>query len=86
MNLRHLLCKGLVVLKMHDPGCTYCSALQSCWGLDMRKRLEELGKREADRKPWPVPQPEEQNLQSTRPTNITIQNPEMPEEPHRKIG
>jgi len=46
MRLRRLVCIVLAVLKMHRQDCDHCSALQECWGIDMRKRLEELAKQE----------------------------------------
>jgi len=42
MKLRHLLCKVMIVLKVRDLNCDHCKALQGCWGIDMRRRLEEL--------------------------------------------
>jgi hypothetical protein len=51
MKLRHLLCKVMVLLKIRDLNCDDCKALQACWGIDMRRRLEELRPREPERKP-----------------------------------
>jgi hypothetical protein len=51
MKLRHLLCKATIVLKMRDLDCDYCKVLQACWGIDMRRRLEELRPREPERNP-----------------------------------
>lgn len=42
MTLRRLLCAALSLLKIHEPDCDHCDVLQECWGIDMRKRLEEL--------------------------------------------
>lgn len=74
MKLKLLLCKGLGVLKMHGADCSHCNALQECWGLDMKRRLEELGKQETDRKPLPVPERDKQSLQSTHPTIVRQSN------------
>jgi hypothetical protein len=46
MSLRRLLCNVLAVLKMHHQDCDHCNALQECWGIDMRKRLEDLTRHE----------------------------------------
>jgi len=46
MRLRRLVCNVLAVLKMHRQDCDHCNTLQACWGIDMRKRLEELAKQE----------------------------------------
>jgi len=46
MNLRHLLCRVSAVLGIHEPVCDHCNVLQECWGIDMRKRLEELAQQE----------------------------------------
>jgi hypothetical protein len=51
MKLRHLLCKATIVLKIRDLDCDYCKALQACWGIDMRRRLEELLPQELRRQP-----------------------------------
>jgi hypothetical protein len=51
MRLRHLLCKAMIVLKIGDLNCNHCKALQACWGIDMRRRLEELRPQESERKP-----------------------------------
>jgi len=52
MNLGHLLCRVLAVLRIREPVCDHCKALQECWGIDMRKRLEELSPQEHEGKPW----------------------------------
>ena len=49
-KLRHLLCKAMFVLKVRDLNCDHCKALQECWGIDMRKRIEELRPQEPERK------------------------------------
>jgi hypothetical protein len=41
----------MVVLKIRDLNCDHCKALQACWGIDMRKRLEELRPQEPGPKP-----------------------------------
>ncbi len=41
MNVRRLLCRALAVLKRHLSNCDRCNALVGCWGIDMRKRMEE---------------------------------------------
>ena len=51
MRLRHLLCKAMIVLKMRDLSCDHCKALQACWGIDMRSRLEELSPQKTERIP-----------------------------------
>ena len=43
MQLRRLLCGVSSFLVMRRPACDDCHTLENCWGLDMRKRLEELG-------------------------------------------
>jgi len=35
---------------MRDPLCDGCIALEECWGLDMRKRLQELSPPQTERK------------------------------------
>jgi hypothetical protein len=40
--VRHVLCKVLLLLRMHRPDCEHCADLQECCGDEMRKRLEEL--------------------------------------------
>ena len=51
MILKHLLCKAMIVLKIRDLNCDHCKALQTCWGIDMRRRLEELRPQKPERKP-----------------------------------
>jgi len=51
MNLGHLLCRALAVLRLREPVCDHCNALQECWGIDMRRRLEELRPKEHEGKP-----------------------------------
>jgi hypothetical protein len=41
----------MVVLKIRDLNCDHCKALQACWGIDMRRRLEELRPPEPERNP-----------------------------------
>ena len=43
MKLRRLICNVSSFLIMRRPNCDRCNALEDCWGIDMRKRLEELG-------------------------------------------
>ena len=86
MNLRHVLCKGLTVLRMHDPDCDHCYVLQECWGIDMRKRLEELSKPEIQGKLGTPNLAGNRDVQLTTPTNVTPSNPEAPAEPRRKTG
>jgi hypothetical protein len=51
MNLRHLLCRALTFVRIQEPFCDHCKALQECWGIDMRRRLAELSPHEPDCKP-----------------------------------
>ncbi len=41
----------MIVLKIRDLNCDHCNALQECWGIDMRRRLEELSPKEHEGKP-----------------------------------
>ena len=43
MKLRRLLCNALSFVRMHRPDCEHCNSVEECWGIDMRKRLQELG-------------------------------------------
>lgn len=36
---------------MHESDCDHCKSLQECWGIDMRRRLEELEPQKPERKP-----------------------------------
>ena len=57
MKLGHLLCKAMIALKIGDLNCDHCKALQACWGIDMRRRLEELRPQQPERnlvEPSPV--------------------------------
>jgi len=46
MIVRRLLCNVLAVLKMHSQDCDHCKVHQDCWGIDIRKRLQELAQQE----------------------------------------
>jgi hypothetical protein len=46
MTVTRLLCTVSAVLKMHSQDCDHCKALRDCWGIDMRKRLQELATQE----------------------------------------
>jgi hypothetical protein len=51
MNLGHLLCRVFAILRIREPFCDHCNALQECWGIDMQRRLEELSPKEHEGKP-----------------------------------
>ena len=57
----------MIVLKIGDLNCDHCKALQACWGIDMRRRLEELRPREPGRKPV-EPSPVSANETLVQPT------------------
>ena len=42
ISLRRGLCSALTFVGLHSKDCGCCAALEECWGLDMRRRLEEL--------------------------------------------
>ena len=44
--LRRLACNTSSFLILRRPNCDRCNALEDCWGIDMRKRLKELGNQE----------------------------------------
>jgi hypothetical protein len=63
MGLRRVLCKVLMLLRMHRQDCECCLQYDLCWGDDIRKRLEDLrrtetpapiGSAEPDRKGQPA--------------------------------
>jgi hypothetical protein len=41
ISLRRGFCSALTFVGLHSKDCGCCAALEECWGLDMRRRLEE---------------------------------------------
>lgn len=65
MKLGHLLCRVLAVLRIREPVCDHCNALQDCWGIDMRRRLKELSPQEHEGEPWALSPSESQESWAT---------------------
>jgi hypothetical protein len=42
VKLRRWLCITLSLVKLHRAGCEQCGKFESCWGNDIRRRLQEL--------------------------------------------
>jgi hypothetical protein len=42
ISLRRGFCSALTFVGLHSQDCEHCTAIEKCWGLDMRRRLAEL--------------------------------------------